>query len=105
MRRQLLCLVLTTGASLVDSRQEIYRWDPSTQQHIAVFSYSNREHEMFVSQDPRHRKLFLAVTNGDPPKKAHVKVVERKHSYPLLASIISIAILLTTIFMIIKYTT
>ncbi|ETW00564.1 hypothetical protein H310_07148 [Aphanomyces invadans] len=81
----------------------VYRWDPSTQRHESVFSYSNRVHEVWASQDPRQRKWFLAISNAVESKKTHVKVVERKHSYPVLATIISLVVLLTTIFLIIKY--
>ncbi|KAF0684859.1 Aste57867_23204 [Aphanomyces stellatus] len=110
MWRRGLCLAAVAATFLLTAHanQEIYRWDAVTQRHVAVFSFSNREHEVYASQDPRQRKWFLTITNAaDAPvkAKAHVKVVERKHSYPIMASIISCVILLTTIIMIIKYTT
>ncbi|ETV84735.1 hypothetical protein H257_03840 [Aphanomyces astaci] len=102
----LAVLLLSTGTHDVHAAcPDIYRWEPSTQRHEVVFSYSNREHEVWMSQDPRQRKWFLTISNAVEAKKTHVKVVERKHSYPILASIISLVVLLTTIFLIIRFTT
>jgi hypothetical protein len=53
-----------------------------------------------MAQDPRQMKWLGQVTNGEPPKRpgAGVKMTQQTHKFPIIATIISIVLLLVTIF-------
>ncbi|OQS01176.1 hypothetical protein ACHHYP_01729 [Achlya hypogyna] len=106
MRRSLVLAVVAGAVAYVSSRHapDVYIWNALHQRHDHVFHYSNVAHEAALEADPRQVKYVgLHTSSAEPAKKAHIKVLERKHKYPTLAATISITILVVTIYIIVVY--
>ncbi|OQS05796.1 hypothetical protein THRCLA_20527 [Thraustotheca clavata] len=97
--------ILAVGVVLLGNvnAKEVYAVDTRKQVSYQVFYYADRLHQKALEMDPRQIKYVGMHTNAEPGKKSHIKVLERKHKFPTLATIISITILLTTMYIIIKY--
>ncbi|EQC41823.1 hypothetical protein SDRG_00682 [Saprolegnia diclina VS20] len=95
-------------ALVADGRQppaaDVYAWDPMRSVHVPVVAFSQAAYEVAMANDPRHAKYVQRHTSAaEAAKKPQIKVLERKHKYPTLAVVISMTVLLTSMYIIMQF--